>query len=228
MDYVITSNGELYHWSLGKAKPRDDHKYIKREQKNGKWVYTYPKDTKAPAKLSPPSSSSLAFNRVSNKIQIDKQFVTKPVESLLDSNKTAIFNKDQYRPVGQNYTVKTADAVTKTEPVFGQNYTVSTPSSTDTSSKPVGQNYSTSSSVGSPKYRDVEPGSVDYYLSKAERYIEAANTWLDNTLNAPIKALTGRSSEYMSWDTVKELIDSAHEYEDPDLFLTDEYRNRRG
>lgn len=29
-EYILTSDGELYHW-----------KYIKREKKNGKWVYTY-------------------------------------------------------------------------------------------------------------------------------------------------------------------------------------------
>lgn len=32
-EYVLTSNGELYHW-----------KYTKREKVNGKWVYTYPDD----------------------------------------------------------------------------------------------------------------------------------------------------------------------------------------
>lgn len=35
-------NDELYHWGWKKK----DHKYIKRERVNGKWVYTYPEDLK--------------------------------------------------------------------------------------------------------------------------------------------------------------------------------------
>ena len=37
---VRGSDGELYHWGWKKK----DAKYIKRERKNGKWVYTYPED----------------------------------------------------------------------------------------------------------------------------------------------------------------------------------------
>lgn len=37
-EYFIGSDGELYHWQL------KNHKYISREKKNGKWVYTYPED----------------------------------------------------------------------------------------------------------------------------------------------------------------------------------------
>ena len=39
-DYFVGSDGELYHWGWKKK----DAKYIKRERKNGKWVYTYPED----------------------------------------------------------------------------------------------------------------------------------------------------------------------------------------
>ena len=46
MDYYIGPNGELYHGLFGKGKPRDDHKYLKREWKKGKWVYTYPAEVK--------------------------------------------------------------------------------------------------------------------------------------------------------------------------------------
>ena len=35
MDYILTSNGELYHY-----------KYISRKKVNGQWVYEYPDDTK--------------------------------------------------------------------------------------------------------------------------------------------------------------------------------------
>lgn len=41
-EYLLTSDGQLYHWGWKKKK----HKYIKRERKNGKWVYTYPDDLK--------------------------------------------------------------------------------------------------------------------------------------------------------------------------------------
>lgn len=38
-DYFIGSDGELYHWQL------KNHKYISREKKGGKWVYTYPSES---------------------------------------------------------------------------------------------------------------------------------------------------------------------------------------
>lgn len=52
MDYYIGPNGELYHglFGKGKGKPRDDHKYIKREWKNGRWQYTYKQDAKKDVK----------------------------------------------------------------------------------------------------------------------------------------------------------------------------------
>lgn len=61
MDYYIGPNGELYHGLFDKGKPRDDHKYIKREWKNGRWQYTYKTDTKS--KSSSSSSSSSAGKR---------------------------------------------------------------------------------------------------------------------------------------------------------------------
>lgn len=46
MDYILTSNGELYHAARKSGWEKEDHKYIKREWKKGKWVYTYPSDAK--------------------------------------------------------------------------------------------------------------------------------------------------------------------------------------
>lgn len=43
-NYIFGYNGELYHAKHTWTK--EDHKYIKREWKNGKWVYTYPSDVK--------------------------------------------------------------------------------------------------------------------------------------------------------------------------------------
>lgn len=46
-EYFLTSNGsfinsnELYHWGIQKGQERPNHKYIKRDWKNGRWVYTY-------------------------------------------------------------------------------------------------------------------------------------------------------------------------------------------
>lgn len=46
-EYFLTSNGsfinsdELYHWGIQKGQERPNHKYIKRDWKNGHWVYTY-------------------------------------------------------------------------------------------------------------------------------------------------------------------------------------------
>lgn len=39
MDYILTPNGELYHAKRGVE--REDHKYVSREWKNGRWNYVY-------------------------------------------------------------------------------------------------------------------------------------------------------------------------------------------
>lgn len=49
-NYILTSDGgfvsedELYHWGTKKGEQKKDHKYISREWKNGRWVYTYEED----------------------------------------------------------------------------------------------------------------------------------------------------------------------------------------
>ena len=50
MDYYITSNGELRHAAPNRGWEKEDHKYIKREWKNGRWQYTYKQDAKASKK----------------------------------------------------------------------------------------------------------------------------------------------------------------------------------
>ena len=42
--YIITSDGQLYHAWLKKGEEAEDHKYIRREWKNGRWVYYYEND----------------------------------------------------------------------------------------------------------------------------------------------------------------------------------------
>lgn len=44
--YILTSDGELYHGWLKKGEQSEDHKYIRREWKNGRWVYYYEDDPK--------------------------------------------------------------------------------------------------------------------------------------------------------------------------------------
>lgn len=56
-NYVLTPNGELYHWQ------KKDHKYISREQKNGKWVYKYPSDTGASSGSIPESKTTTNTGR---------------------------------------------------------------------------------------------------------------------------------------------------------------------
>lgn len=60
---VRGSDGELYHWGWKKK----DAKYIKREWKNGKWVYTYPSDTKSDTtskKNEPKKSGSTVMDKL--------------------------------------------------------------------------------------------------------------------------------------------------------------------
>ena len=44
------TNNELYHAWLKKGSQKDNHKYIRREWKNGRWVYYYDSDTSAKPK----------------------------------------------------------------------------------------------------------------------------------------------------------------------------------
>lgn len=49
---IRDSSGELYHAAKKSGWQKDDHKYIKREWKNGKWIYTYKNDVKKSTKSS--------------------------------------------------------------------------------------------------------------------------------------------------------------------------------
>ena len=46
------SEQELYHAWVKKGQAKDDHKYIKREWKNGRWQYTYPSASAAKTKTT--------------------------------------------------------------------------------------------------------------------------------------------------------------------------------
>ena len=67
-DYFIGSDGELYHWGWKKK----DAKYIKRERKNGKWVYTYPEENKSgktPVVTAKKNTGKLTTLNVANMLQ---------------------------------------------------------------------------------------------------------------------------------------------------------------
>lgn len=68
MNYYIGPDGELYHALFGKSKPRDDHKYIKREWKNGRWQYTYKNDSVSGKKSDNKSLSKTAAKPVIKKL----------------------------------------------------------------------------------------------------------------------------------------------------------------
>ena len=85
----MSSRYYLVHRFAGKGEPREDHKYISREWKNGKWVYTYKDDSKGASKLSntktltPKGSTKQVFNKD------DTASNTK-----LSTNKSTYFNKE--------------------------------------------------------------------------------------------------------------------------------------
>lgn len=58
-EYFIGSDGELYHWQL------KNHKYIKREKKGNKWVYTYPEEKGGSNKKTSPKNSSRNATKIS-------------------------------------------------------------------------------------------------------------------------------------------------------------------
>lgn len=85
--YVLTSDGKLYHAFNGKGWQKKDAKYISREFKNGRWVYTYPED-----KNSLKNRTKRAINRVkfeANKLSRKVQY------------KTGITQAKQYEKVSQ-------------------------------------------------------------------------------------------------------------------------------
>lgn len=67
MDYYITSNGELRHAAPNRGWEKDDHKYVKREWKNGRWQYTYPNNAKQnnTAKKTGKTANTSAKSKVS-------------------------------------------------------------------------------------------------------------------------------------------------------------------
>lgn len=52
---------ELYHAWLKKGAQKEDHKYIRREWKNGRWVYYYDSDTSAK-----PKNTKVTFSKTNS------------------------------------------------------------------------------------------------------------------------------------------------------------------
>ena len=65
-NYILTSDGSfisedeyLQHWGLKKGEAKEDHKYIKREWKNGRWQYYYETTGKANVTIGAGSPSAV-------------------------------------------------------------------------------------------------------------------------------------------------------------------------
>lgn len=89
MNYYIGPDGELYHGLFKKREPKEDHKYIKREWKNGKWIYTYPDDKKG--KKS--QSTKNAKPSLSSKRDISGARTKPKIGKLVDRAKLSIGNR---------------------------------------------------------------------------------------------------------------------------------------
>lgn len=76
-EYFIGSDGELYHWGWKKK----DHKYISREKKGGKWVYTYPDDKKKDSKGANTGSGAIDSKKTSAVTTAAKNIVKKPLSN---------------------------------------------------------------------------------------------------------------------------------------------------
>jgi hypothetical protein len=86
--YVQTSNDELQHAWLKKGQAKEDHKYIKREWKNGRWVYYYDSDTSAK------NSSKYNTTKIYYKDSKDLLGSRTTIRSVGDGNsKTVIYNR---------------------------------------------------------------------------------------------------------------------------------------
>ena len=78
-EYFLTSNGsfidsnELYHWGIQKGQERPNHKYIEREWKNGRWVYTYSQ----PVALSGASAKSTSEKTVGQNYSVSNKSTDK-------------------------------------------------------------------------------------------------------------------------------------------------------
>ena len=81
-------DNELYHVTPRKGYAKQDHKYIKREQINGKWRYWYKLPTSKNDAKKPESSSS----RISKFVEAGKQNLSKLGSKPTDSKSSNLLN----------------------------------------------------------------------------------------------------------------------------------------
>lgn len=99
-EYFIGSDGELYHWQL------KNHKYIKREKKNGKWVYTYPEENKTgktpvtKKKTDPVTSGKTSANRAAAGVRnVDKLMSQKFARRINQARDVLTNDFGNYKPI---------------------------------------------------------------------------------------------------------------------------------
>ncbi len=98
---------ELTHWGIKKGETREDHKYIKREWKNGRWQYTYPNGTnKTNSNNVKPANYPKKDNKIASyvkgikkditesKTRADKPYYQSPVKVGINTAKE--FVKDRF------------------------------------------------------------------------------------------------------------------------------------
>lgn len=106
MKYIMRPDGsfisedELYHWGLFKSKPREDHKYIKREWKNGRWKYYY--DVETAKKDTAANIKNNADKTVSNTLSSMTKTVNNKINAVIDKGKS-ILNKIYSDPNNMYY-----------------------------------------------------------------------------------------------------------------------------
>ena len=105
--FYEVSDDELMHWGIKKGEARDDHKYIKREWKNGRWQYTYPNGAnKTNSNNVKPANSPKKDNKITayvkgikkdiaeSKTRADKPYYQSPVKVGINTAKE--FVKDRF------------------------------------------------------------------------------------------------------------------------------------
>lgn len=176
---VYSSDGELYHWGWKKK----DAKYISRERKNGKWVYTYPnenvggstgsgKSEPDPVKKTDTKSSKSSAIRIGSKtIPISKK-----TEKIIDKiNDFAADRKKDWEESKERGTKKAEAEATKDDgKIIADKDGIRKREKTSFADSE--KNWSTTTTTirtaDNEEYRYINRGKLDQYIDTAKEYIK--------------------------------------------------------